>query len=81
MLLNAAVPSAKIAGGAVDPGQGAEVHDEDVGADLRIGADGGRHLHPQTEEVALLVERQLRFGDRDRLRVAEERLGVGCSST
>ena len=44
---------------------------------LEIGADGGKGLHPQCEEVAVIIERKFGFGDIvARLRIAQESLGA-----
>ena len=65
--------------GAVDAGQGAEVHHEDVRVLLRISAGRGDRADPEGEEMPVIVERQLGLGDMvARLRVAEEGLRAGA---
>ena len=66
--------------GALDPGQGAEIVDKGIGAGLRIGADGGDRLDPQAEEIAVLVERQLGFGDVVAACASPRKPRTACSS-
>ena len=58
---------------AIDAGERAEIAGEGRHAGLQIGADRGDDLGAEAEKIAVLVERELGFGDVvARLRVAQE---------